>query len=220
MKKLIAMIASISVFACMSVSALAATPAGSNEDISYTAKNEAEGITSDSFTINATDVTTGNTQTTIVVIEGVGVDTEVDGKIVKTYNISTDTIQYINQSATPSFTLIPMSHNTYLESEEDVTLTVLVGGDKISRTELGTITYTAEASDPEFTYGDVDDNGTINATDASWVLSKFANSSTELPCGVDKAADVDGNGTINATDASWVLSKFANSSTVFPAEAQ
>ena len=75
----------------------------------------------------------------------------------------------------------------------------------------------AEPEAPAYTYGDVDNNGTINATDAGWVLSKYANSSLELQV-PDEYADVDANDTINATDAGWVLSKYANSSLVFPAE--
>ncbi len=82
------------------------------------------------------------------------------------------------------------------------------------------ITYNEETGELEFTYGDVDGNGTINASDASWVLTKFANSTTIFPCEYDAAGDVDGNGTINASDASWILTKFANSSTVFPVEAE
>ena len=138
MKKLIALIACISVFACMSVSALAAAPTGSVGDISYT---EATESASGYFTIDASDVAIGNTQTTIVVIDGV--KTVEDG--VEKYNISTDTIQYINQQDTASFTVIPKDHDTYLESATEKTLTVLIGGDNITRKELGTITYAAAA---------------------------------------------------------------------------
>ena len=65
--------------------------------------------------------------------------------------------------------------------------------------------------------GDVNDDGKINAVDASAVLSYYANVSTNKDGGFDeaqkKAADVNHDGLINAVDASCILSYYAYVST-------
>ncbi len=65
--------------------------------------------------------------------------------------------------------------------------------------------------------GDVNNDGKINAVDASEILSAYANVATSKPTGLsaeaEAAADVDGNGKINAVDASNVLSYYAYQST-------
>lgn len=71
---------------------------------------------------------------------------------------------------------------------------------------------------PEFVYGDVNADNVVDTADAAWVLSKYANSATVFPCGVDAAGDVNADGVVDTADAAWILSKYANSSTVFPAE--
>lgn len=65
--------------------------------------------------------------------------------------------------------------------------------------------------------GDVDRNGAVNAVDASYVLTEYANSSTkkqsELDAEQKAAADADKNGAVNAVDASYILSYYAYTST-------
>lgn len=65
--------------------------------------------------------------------------------------------------------------------------------------------------------GDVNDDGKINAVDASTILTAYANTSTSKPSGLSEeamaAADVDGNSAVNAVDASNVLSFYAYQST-------
>ncbi|WP_296577812.1 dockerin type I domain-containing protein [Ruminococcus sp.] len=65
--------------------------------------------------------------------------------------------------------------------------------------------------------GDVDNDGQINAVDASSILSYYAMASTNQDGGYTEEqklnADVDKNGSINAVDASQVLSYYAYTST-------
>ena len=69
----------------------------------------------------------------------------------------------------------------------------------------------------EYKLGDVNNNGTIDAVDASTVLAYYAMISTNKDGGFDKnqkaAADVDHDGKINAVDASNILSYYAYVST-------
>jgi len=165
MKKLIALLASVSVIVAMSATSFAAATPSAEGATSYAAATD---TTAEAFNVNASTIAADNNQTTIVVIKGEGVETEVDGKTVTTYNISTDTIQYINQSADKTFTLIPKDHDAFKAGAEDVVLTVLVGGDKISKTEAGKIKYTAEVVTPEeptFMRGDIWVDGEINDDD-------------------------------------------------------
>ncbi len=273
MKKLIAMISAIAVIGTMSLTSFAEITVKPNPELTTTVTLEkGESGYNASYTSDKV-----NTQTTIVAVKGT--------------EIKTSSIQYINQLAQDSETVINFDLKDELAAGEIVT--VYMGGDAIDKTKIGTIAlpftitfydedgtelqkaeyvsgdplvapanpskaedenytyafagwalksaptavislpanvteaaeyvavYTAtpiqSGGEDDFTYGDVDGDGTINATDAGWILTKFVNSSTELPAG-DDSADVDGDGTINATDAGWVLTKFVNSSTVFPAE--
>ena len=69
----------------------------------------------------------------------------------------------------------------------------------------------------EYKLGDVNNNGTIDAVDASTVLAYYAMISTNKDGGFDNnqkaAADVDHDGKINAVDASNILSYYAYVST-------
>ena len=65
--------------------------------------------------------------------------------------------------------------------------------------------------------GDVNNDGKVNAVDASTVLTYYANISTNKDGGFTeaqkKAADLDNNGDVNAVDASYILSYYAYTST-------
>lgn len=80
-----------------------------------------------------------------------------------------------------------------------------------------TTTTAPPAIEETYTLGDVDGNGTIDATDASLILSAYANVSTGRDSGLtDKqasAADANSDGTVDATDASCVLGYYAYVST-------
>lgn len=143
-----------------------------------------------------------------------------------------DNIGYINQVAADDTDIIvtetvdeatvtsfsfPMNDDNLTEDGTAIapgTYKILVGGTGI--TEAMTAGVLVVTEDTATLYGDVDGNGTIDAIDASWVLTKVAVSTTELADEV--AADVDGNDVIDAIDASWILTKVAVSSTVFPVE--
>ncbi len=65
--------------------------------------------------------------------------------------------------------------------------------------------------------GDVDNDGNVNALDASLILTAYANTATSQPSGLTAlqsyAADVDANGAIDAIDASEVLGYYAYTAT-------
>ena len=65
--------------------------------------------------------------------------------------------------------------------------------------------------------GDVDNNKSINAVDASYILEEYAKLSTNKKSGFSDdqnfAADVNKDGKVNAVDASYILSYYAYCST-------
>ena len=233
MKKLIALIVTLSLITTMSLTSFATVTVKceTGDAITINATETAEGsgvytydeATTFTTTLNEeSSVTSGNSQTTILAVAG----------YTGAGSINTSSIQYINQGTEKNFTGFALK-----DGITTGTVTILMGGDNMPETTpiatVATLTFATVDDEggedpnpdpdvpevPEYTLGDVDGNGTINATDAGWVLSKYTNSSTVLPGG-DLSADVDGNDTINATDAGWILSKYTNSSTVFPAESK
>ena len=82
-----------------------------------------------------------------------------------------------------------------------------------SNTETST---TANAVKTDFILGDVNDNGIVDAVDASAVLTYYAMTSTGKEGGFTesqlKAADFNNNGTVDGIDASAILSFYAKNS--------
>jgi hypothetical protein len=66
-------------------------------------------------------------------------------------------------------------------------------------------------------YGDVSENGTITATDAS-MAARYAVDLISLTASQITAADVTGNGSVGATDASWIARRAVGDTVVFPVE--
>lgn len=68
-------------------------------------------------------------------------------------------------------------------------------------------------ADDSITLGDFNNDGEINAVDATAILEYYSNSSTgntvKLSEETKKSADIDGDGKILATDATWVLMYYA-----------
>uniref|UniRef100_UPI0025EF40BE dockerin type I domain-containing protein n=1 Tax=uncultured Ruminococcus sp. TaxID=165186 RepID=UPI0025EF40BE len=87
----------------------------------------------------------------------------------------------------------------------------------ISSTKINDVSTTTTTLTSETVLGDVDNDGLINAVDASIVLTYYAMMSTNQKGDFNdtqkKAADVDKNGDINAVDASYILSYYAYTST-------
>ncbi len=72
---------------------------------------------------------------------------------------------------------------------------------------------------PEFTYGDLNNDGEENAVDALMIL-QIAVDKLEATDVQKQAADVSGDGNINAEDALYVLQKAVNKITEYPAQKQ
>ena len=70
---------------------------------------------------------------------------------------------------------------------------------------------------PSIDYGDVSENGSISAYDASLAAQYVVGSITLNSDQIEKA-DVTGNGAVSATDASWIARKAVDASVEFPVE--
>ena len=95
----------------------------------------------------------------------------------------------------------------------------------VASTKTGSATVTTPVtttkpqgtSEPEYTFGDVNDDGKIDATDATLVLVNYSLLSTgekmQLTESQQKAADVNGDGKIDASDATMILQYYSYLST-------
>ncbi len=154
MKKLIALIVTISVMLGMCATAFAATNPVEPEGDAITLNQDG------SFTVDAEKVTLlvpeesidNNSQTTIVVVKGT--------------EINVNSIQYINQSEDTSFTFVPKDDTTYKAGNEAVTLTAYIGGDAITKTTAGLIEYKAAVAPvTKYTVKFVSDGTEISSTE-------------------------------------------------------
>lgn len=121
--------------------------------------------------------------------------------------LDADSIVYIDQktagSGGVSFTVYPKELKTgtyyvYMSSNASSGVQAL--------TEVGT--YTVEG--PAYTPGDVNANGSVDTTDAVWVLQNYVGS-RQLDDTQKLAADVNVDNTINTTDAVWILQRYVGS---------
>ncbi|WP_303836672.1 leucine-rich repeat protein [Ruminococcus flavefaciens] len=77
--------------------------------------------------------------------------------------------------------------------------------------------FEALSDEPGLSTGDVDNNGAVNAVDASMILAEYAlvstNKAPQFNAAQTKAGDIDKNGAVNAVDASMVLTYYAYKAT-------
>ena len=124
-------------------------------------------------------------------------------------------IEYIDQttgtSNTATFTVYPKNlvsgttYYIYLSSSADAT------GNE--RTPIASFKYYQP-----YTLGDINDDGRINAGDATLALQIAALIKTDATDVQKVAADVNGDGRINAGDAALILQRAANLIAKFPIE--
>lgn len=121
--------------------------------------------------------------------------------------LKAEDIVYIDQKTAEgtsvSFTVYPKELKTqayyvYMSSNASSGITALQ--------KVGT--YTAEG--PAYTLGDVNANGSVDTTDAVWVLQNYVGS-RQLDDTQKLAADVNVDNTINTTDAVWILQRYVGS---------
>ena len=165
-KMLTAVAVKSTVIAAMAMSASAALEA------SYTPAADEEPAT---ITLTGIPTKAGDKDATLLVLNE-DVFADFDAGDSTTVNITPAVIENINQSAdTTDFASIPINA---LEEGETVYVRMQVDG------KIYTAEYTLPKTtpdEPEYTYGDVDNNGLINATDASWVLTKYGIPTTVFP---------------------------------------
>ncbi len=86
----------------------------------------------------------------------------------------------------------------------DGTYTVKIGGD--GNIYTGTFTVGSQSTTHEVLMGDVNENKTVNSTDAAQILKYEAGLDNAVSTDDRKiAADVNANGTINSTDAAQIM---------------
>lgn len=170
-------------------------------------------------TVNIPYTTTETDQLTVIVYEVADKNDDALPAI--------DTIGYINQFDAPAMeadateatgTITFTMKDDFVAGDvlADGTYKIIMGGTGVGEAAVAYLVVGEE--EVTIIYGDVNDDKIVDAIDASWVLTKVAESSTVLAN--EAAADVDASGVIDAIDASWILTKVAESSTVFPAESK
>ena len=180
-----------------------------NETNSTTTTTTSTAITSitTTSTVYVTNITTGSTTSTTN-----------SGSQPFTTSASTSTTT--STALVTSTTIRVTSTTTNSSSQPFTTTTATSTVTTVPATNTTSVTTTASTGTTNpvsYTLGDVNDDGKINAVDASTVLTYYANISTNKDGGFTdaqkKAADVNNDGVINAVDASCILSYYAYSST-------
>ena len=188
------------------------------EDGTYTLKelavpdgyNVADPVT---FTVENGKITSGGSNdNTVVLVEEANVVTTTTTTTNKPTTTSTSSTTTTTTTTTKDKTTTTSSTTTTTTTSNDKTTTTTVTD--INET---TSTTTSPVTQPDYTLGDVNNDGKINAVDASSVLAYYARISTNQEGGYTEeqklAADVDHDGKINAVDASNILAYYAYVST-------
>ena len=178
--------------------------------------------TTTSTTSTTTTTTTNKTTTTSTTST---TTTTTTNKPTTTSTTSTTTTTTTNKPTTTSTTSTTTTTTTttkYKTTTSTTTTTTTTSNDKTTTTTVTDInettsTTTSPVTQPDYTLGDVNNDGKINAVDASNVLAYYARISTNQEGGYTEeqklAADVDHDGRINAVDASNILAYYAYVST-------
>lgn len=154
------------------------------------AENDGSGFYANTDTFTLTLKTAPAEQTLVYLVEGSGLPTE-------------ENLQYIDQSGTDAaFTLKPKT------LEAGKTYRVYVSTTSTAPLEAGSFSY---GEKPEFTLGDVNDDGYIDTVDALWILQCYVKKrELSLDC-----ADVNRDGMIDTVDALKVLQFYVGKITSF-----
>ena len=165
--------------------------------------------TTTSTTSTTTTTTTNKTTTTSTTST---TTTTTTNKPTTTSTTSTTTTATANKTTTSTTTTTTSSTAITTTTSNDKTTTTTVTD--INETAS---TTTSPVTQPDYTLGDVNNDGKINAVDASDVLAYYARISTNQEGGYTEeqklAADVTHDGSINAVDASNILAYYAYIST-------
>jgi len=171
-------------------------------------------------TTSTTTTTTTNKPTTTSTTSTT--TTTTTNKPTTTSTTSTTTTTTTNKPAITSTTLTTTTTTTNKPATTSTTTTTTTtSNDKTTTTVTDinetTSTTTSPVTQPDYTLGDVNNDGKINAVDASNVLAYYARISTNQEGGYTEeqilAADVTHDGSINAVDASNILAYYAYVST-------
>lgn len=143
-------------------------------------------------------------------------DLKGDGQKTLLMTGSDDFIYYIDQAAagTGIFSDLELRLQEDTDKLQPGTYTVKVGNDQSTALLTATVTITEDSTTPKKTvkYGDVNGDGSINATDATLVLKKTVGTvenftDADKKVIPEKVGNVNGDTAINATDATLILKK-------------
>lgn len=209
LNKLIAAVLSLSFVA-------GATTNLTNYAPNYSVKANAEGetavVTTTAVTITkaVSTTTTKATVTTTVATTPKVVTTQANATTKVTTATTTNVATTLKAPVTSSFV-------TVTSTTKPTTTAITLATSTSVVTSVTTIPTTTSANTTGYDLGDVNNDGQINAVDASSVLAYYAKLSTNQNGGYDEsqklAADVNHDGLINAVDASGILSYYAYVST-------
>ena len=171
-------------------------------------------------TTNATTTTTKATTTTTSATTTKATTTTTSAATTKATSTTSATTTKATTTTTSAATTKATTTTTTSATTTKATTTTRSATTKPSTTTYITTTSSATTSTVKpvvYTLGDVDNNGTVDAVDASKVLAYYARISTKQDGGFSdsqkQAADVNKNGIIDAVDASKILSYYAYLST-------
>ena len=171
-------------------------------------------------TTSTTTTTTTNKPTTTSTTSTT--TTTTTNKPATTSTTSTTTTNKPTTTSTTSTTTTTTTTKDKTTTTSSTTTTTTTSNDKTTTTTVTDInettsTTTSPVTQPDYTLGDVNNDGKINAVDASDVLAYYARISTNQEGGYTEeqklAADVTHDGSINAVDASNILAYYAYVST-------
>ena len=185
--------------------------------------------TTTSTTSTTTTTTTNKPTTTSTTSTTTTTTTNKPTTTSTTSTTTTTTTNKTTTTSTTSTTTTATANKTTTSTTKDkttttssTTTTTTTSNDKATTTTVTDInkttsTTTSPVTQPDYTLGDVNNDGKINAVDASDVLAYYARISTNQEGGYTEeqklAADVTHDGSINAVDASNILAYYAYVST-------
>ncbi|MBP8594710.1 MAG: CHAP domain-containing protein [Ruminococcus sp.] len=129
--------------------------------------------------------------------------------------VKTHTVDLSSSDGFSYFHILGFEVPNYTSSAAATTTTTTVTTTVTTTTETTTtVPVTTEPPfEPEYSYGDVDGDGTVDASDASLLLAEYAarqtNTANEIAEEASQYADIDGDGFVDATDASIVLQYYS-----------
>lgn len=186
-------------------------------------KNNKENAVLSNLTITGTTESGDPSGTANVVTSQVNEDARYDAFSTLSFSLKAgETVYFAGKGTNPNLYSImyTVGGDTPIDPSEDTTETsteaTTAETTETTTAENTETTTSATPVDPVGSlWGDVNDNGVVEANDAALTLQYVLNNATEM---VVERADVSGNGVIDSEDAAMILQKALDSTYIFPVE--